>query len=71
MINCYYHHYCVDRSTRLANLDHTLQALLVEVGEDNLNNPWLKSRRAREVISEVNGAVPKTVAEPIEAHLVA
>lgn len=25
---------------RLANLDHNLQVLLVEAGEDNLNNPW-------------------------------
>ncbi|QKX55451.1 uncharacterized protein TRUGW13939_02544 [Talaromyces rugulosus] len=26
---------------RLANLDHNLQVLLVEAGEDNLNNPWV------------------------------
>lgn len=25
---------------RLANLDHNLQVLLIEAGEDNLNNPW-------------------------------
>ena len=25
---------------RLANLDHNLQVLLIEGGEDNLNNPW-------------------------------
>lgn len=25
---------------RLANLDHRLQVLLIEAGEDNLNNPW-------------------------------
>lgn len=25
---------------RLANLDHNLQVLVIEVGEDNLNNPW-------------------------------
>lgn len=27
---------------RLANLDHNLQVLLIEAGEDNLNNPWLE-----------------------------
>lgn len=26
---------------RLANLDHSLQVLLIEAGEDNLNNPML------------------------------
>ncbi|PGH27590.1 hypothetical protein AJ80_00832 [Polytolypa hystricis UAMH7299] len=26
---------------RLANLDHNLQVLLIEAGEDNLNNPWV------------------------------
>ncbi|KAK2751770.1 Alternative oxidase, mitochondrial precursor [Onygenales sp. PD_40] len=26
---------------RLANLDHSLQVLLIEAGEDNLNNPWV------------------------------
>ncbi|KAI9711348.1 MAG: Alternative oxidase, mitochondrial precursor [Candelaria pacifica] len=26
---------------RLANLDHNLQVLLLESGEDNLNNPWV------------------------------
>ncbi|KAF2108409.1 alcohol oxidase p68 [Lophiotrema nucula] len=26
---------------RLANLDHNLQVLLVEAGENNLNNPWV------------------------------
>ncbi|PGH14030.1 hypothetical protein AJ79_03299 [Helicocarpus griseus UAMH5409] len=26
---------------RLANLDHKLQVLLIEAGEDNLNNPWV------------------------------
>ncbi|KAA6411370.1 MAG: GMC oxidoreductase [Lasallia pustulata] len=26
---------------RLANLDHKLQVLLIEGGEDNLNNPWV------------------------------
>lgn len=25
---------------RLANLDHNLSVLLIEAGEDNLNNPW-------------------------------
>lgn len=25
---------------RLANLDRNLQVLLIEAGEDNLNNPW-------------------------------
>jgi alcohol oxidase len=25
---------------RLANLDHKLQVLLIEAGEDNLNNLW-------------------------------
>lgn len=25
---------------RLANLDHSLSVLLIEAGEDNLNNPW-------------------------------
>ena len=25
---------------RLANLDHSLQVLLIEAGEDNLNNRW-------------------------------
>lgn len=25
---------------RLANLDHDLQVLLIEAGQDNLNNPW-------------------------------
>lgn len=25
---------------RLANLDHNLQVLLIEAGENNLNNPW-------------------------------
>jgi NADH dehydrogenase FAD-containing subunit len=25
---------------RLANLDHNLQVLVIEGGEDNLNNPW-------------------------------
>lgn len=25
---------------RLANLDHNLSVLLIEGGEDNLNNPW-------------------------------
>jgi hypothetical protein len=25
---------------RLANLDHNLQVLLIEGGENNLNNPW-------------------------------
>jgi alcohol oxidase len=25
---------------RLANLDHNLQVLVIEAGEDNLNNPW-------------------------------
>ena len=25
---------------RLANLDHKLSVLLIEGGEDNLNNPW-------------------------------
>ena len=25
---------------RLANLDHNLKVLLIEAGEDNLNNPW-------------------------------
>ena len=28
---------------RLANLDHNLQVLLIEAGEDNLNNPWYVS----------------------------
>ncbi|TGO44027.1 hypothetical protein BOTNAR_0999g00020 [Botryotinia narcissicola] len=28
---------------RLANLDHNLQVLLIEAGESNLNNPWLKA----------------------------
>lgn len=27
--------------TRLANLDHNLQVLLIEGGESNLNNPWV------------------------------
>jgi alcohol oxidase len=26
---------------RLANLDHNLQVLLIEAGENNLNNPWV------------------------------
>ncbi|KKK13794.1 hypothetical protein ARAM_003579, partial [Aspergillus rambellii] len=26
---------------RLANLDHSLSVLLIEAGEDNLNNPWV------------------------------
>lgn len=26
---------------RLANLDHNLQVLLIEGGENNLNNPWV------------------------------
>lgn len=26
---------------RLANLDHKLQVLLIEGGENNLNNPWV------------------------------
>lgn len=26
---------------RLANLDHNLKVLLIEAGEDNLNNPWV------------------------------
>jgi alcohol oxidase len=25
---------------RLANLDHKLQVLVIEGGENNLNNPW-------------------------------
>ena len=25
---------------RLANLDHKLQVLVIEAGENNLNNPW-------------------------------
>jgi hypothetical protein len=25
---------------RLANLDHNLSVLLIEAGENNLNNPW-------------------------------
>ena len=25
---------------RLANLDHNLQMLVIEAGEDNLKNPW-------------------------------
>ena len=25
---------------RLANLDHNLSVLVIEAGEDNLNNPW-------------------------------
>lgn len=25
---------------RLANLDHNLKVLLIEAGENNLNNPW-------------------------------
>lgn len=29
---------------RLANLDHNLQVLLIEAGEDNLNNPWQERR---------------------------
>jgi alcohol oxidase len=28
-------------STRLANLDHNLTVLLIEGGENNLNNPWV------------------------------
>lgn len=31
---------------RLANLDHNLQVLLIEAGEDNLNNPWYVFLRA-------------------------
>lgn len=27
---------------RLANLDHNLQVMLVEAGENNLNNPWVR-----------------------------
>jgi hypothetical protein len=27
-------------ASRFANLDHNLQALLIEAGEDNLDNPW-------------------------------
>jgi hypothetical protein len=27
--------------SRLANLDHNLQVLLIEGGESNLNNPWV------------------------------
>lgn len=30
---------------RLANLDHNLQVLLIEAGEDNLNNPWYVTPR--------------------------
>jgi choline dehydrogenase-like flavoprotein len=26
---------------RLANLDHNLKVLLIEAGENNLNNPWV------------------------------
>lgn len=28
-------------SHRLANLDHSLKVLLIEAGENNLNNPWV------------------------------
>lgn len=27
---------------RLANLDHNLQVMLIEAGESNLNNPWVR-----------------------------
>ena len=27
--------------SRLANLDHNLKVLLIEAGENNLNNPWV------------------------------
>lgn len=30
-----------DGATGLANLDHNLQVLLIEAGENNLNNPWV------------------------------
>jgi hypothetical protein len=28
---------------RLANLDHNLQVMLIEAGENNLNNPWVSN----------------------------
>ncbi len=33
--------YVIAHTSRLANLDHNLQVLLIEAGESNLNNPWV------------------------------
>lgn len=32
---------CANINDRLANLDHNLSVLLIEGGENNLNNPWV------------------------------